>query len=172
MKRYPRLYPGLKTTGLLLSVAVVVGAGAYQLFHRQAPHPGAGQGSPQIPAEHLVGRWVRQLESGPVLYDLTLDAGGTMTMREYRGPDKAPSASAPATQPVLHHRLYDRDLPLAGEWTGQWSVQEGCLAIRAALSNGDPMVIRQKIERVTAVDLVLSSPNPAGKAQFKYERKD
>ena len=161
----------MKRTVIVLLAAGIISITVASCRKRQA---GRRTGSSPEGASlkvQLVGDWIRDWEFGPAVYQLVLNADGSMTMREYRAPAEG-ATSAPAVAAVtIHHRHYDQDVPLATEAAGTWKVEDRGVVLQMALSNGDPFTLRYKIERVTASELVLGSAGMDGKVDLRYRRR-
>ena len=155
----------------VLALMVAVGSGC------RRPPPGA-QGDPGATERQqlalLPGRWVRQWDLGPVVYEHVLQPDHTLIQRTYAAPgsevDTLPRE--PSGKPdTMYHRHYKVDLPLDAEVTGTWQCRDGALIFRTKLSNGDPLIVRRKLEHVTMTELVTSATSLAGKTHTKYVRR-
>lgn len=133
---------------------------------KAANNPAAPDADKELAAA-LVGQWERQWEMGKGGSRRTLNADGTLVIREYR-----PAAAGTANvADKLYNRFYKVDLPLFGEpLQGRWSVRDGYVTYAVSLPKGDPLTMKYKVEKVTGGELIESAEGVDGKTQAKYDR--
>ena len=121
----------------------------------------------------LAGKWRRDWELGPVVYARELNPDGSLVMEEFRVFDAAAQAAGKKPEPDkgVQHRGYPNSrLCKWQSLRGTWAVQDGNIAYRVALSNGDPLTLTYKLERVSATEVVESTIGLDGKVESKFLR--
>ena len=153
------------TVGLCLPLALAWGC------HGKSSEQETAADKDRALRAELVGLWVCAWDLGPVGYQREMKPDGSLVMREFRG-TAAATASAPAEDvSAMYHPVYKVNLRRYREDSGSWTVEKGNLIFTISLSNGDPMRLCYKIDRVSSTELVLSSAGVEGKAETKFQRK-
>jgi len=150
-------------TATILGAALAISLSVSGCSSKQPPLP-----QEQSQKDQLVGTWERQWEFGPVIYQRELKADGSAIFREFRKPE---SPDATVTGPTAYHSYYKVALPLAGEYTGTWAVQDGMVRYHVDLPQGQSLELVYRVVKLGGSGLVEAADGIAGAAEAKYQRK-
>lgn len=113
----------------------------------------------------LVGTWVRESDTAPVIVEKIFTADGVVTVKEFRK-----SEPPPARGVEMRFHRYHKNLPLAQQTEGAWDIRGGKILYRLKLPNGTEMTQQYQVERVSASEFVQSSQGVDGKVEESYLR--
>lgn len=148
---------------IILGAALAISLHMAGCSRTQAPPP-----PQQSQKDQLVGLWERQWEFGPVIYQRELKADGSAIFREFRKPESPGARSGEAT---AYHSYYKMALPLAKDYKGTWTVQDGVVRYHVQLPKGQPLEMVYRVIKLGGSELVESADGVSRATEVKYIRK-